>query len=180
MRVSASRGWMAALALALTSLSGCETSPGFGGAFGRAEPEPEAETSADEAAGAGGPTEGVEIGTLSAQELRPGECGLFLWTKTRPPQLVFFSPASDRPARMVIDAREVKLTRRSVEGAEFYRHFETEAYESEDRSLSVRLTVQKGAEMVDGALVPQGAMRVRKTDGWEVVAPVGGMVACEY
>ncbi|MEM6852046.1 MAG: hypothetical protein AAF527_09975 [Pseudomonadota bacterium] len=124
-------------------------------------------------------TEDLQLLALESQTLSPNACGLFLWSRVRPPNFVFFYEGVERGALVNLNGREVSLLRTSVDGREFFRQFETQTFASADGAVSASLTLEPGRQLVDGMVVPQGALKVKNEAGWEIIAPVGGLIACE-
>lgn len=157
----------------LVVLSGCE-SVGEGLIANRAEID-----SAPSAAAA--PQESpkdYQVGVLAPQSLNAGECGLFLWLRSSDRDLVLFS-GPDSTARMMINGQEVVMPRTSAEGAQVFAQFERQVFQGGRHTLHVDVRFERRAGMARGVVVPQGSVRLIDDGGWEMVMPVGGLVACE-
>lgn len=155
-------------ALAALLLGGCAT-PG-----GDAPPPPVPPASTPPASATAQP----HLGTLAPRKLAAGECGMFLWARTAERNLVFFNTRTGA-GRAVLGGREVELARASVSGAEILGQFETQTFAYEGLVVEVQVQFERRPGLARGAIIPQGALRMRRDDGWEYVLPVGGLVGCE-
>lgn len=120
----------------------------------------------------------ADIGTLAPRRLAAGECGMFLWTKGAEPKLVLFN-ARTGGAHAVLRGREVQLARAAADGTEVLGQFENQVFRVGDTSIQLTVGFERRAGLARGVVIPHGTMRVRREDGWEVIMPVGGLVACE-
>ncbi len=118
------------------------------------------------------------IGTLGPRKLAVGECGLFLWAKTAEQNLVFFNTRGGE-GQMMLSGRETKLTRISADGAEILGQFENQVFKHESLSIELQIQFETRPGLARGAVIPQGALRLKRDDGWEMFVPVGGLVGCE-
>ena len=121
---------------------------------------------------------GDEFGRLAARKLNKGECGLFLWTKSSDRRLVFFSRPNGT-ALVVLGGAEAELERSAVEGAEVLGLYERQTFTRANERLQVTVGFERRPGMDRGVVVPQGSLRLVRLDGWEMILPVGGLVACE-
>lgn len=119
----------------------------------------------------------VQVGTLPPQQLDDGECGLFLWTNSSDPRLVFAS-LSGGTAHMVVNGEDLDLARNVAEGQEYLGQFEKQNFYSPDLNVALNIVVERRANIVDGAVIPSATLRVTETNGWETVIPVGGLIGC--
>ena len=119
-----------------------------------------------------------EFGRLAARKLSKGSCGLFLWTKSSDRKLVFFSTPNGG-ASVVLGGAEVELERSAVEGAEVLGLYERQTFIRPNERLQVTVGFERRPGMDRGVVVPQGSLRLVRPDGWEMILPVGGLVACE-
>ncbi len=155
------------------SLSSCET-VGEGLQKNRPEisPDPHTNTIAQE------DFEKNRVGVLAPQSLEAGECGLFLWLRSSDRDLIFFS-GPNSTARMMINGQEVTIPRVSAEGAQILAQFERQIFQNDRNTVHLEMRFERRAGMTRGVVVPQGSVRLIDEDGWEMVMPVGGLVACE-
>lgn len=133
---------------------------------------------ATKAAGSPSATDSREIGTLAPRKLAAGECGMFLWSKASDRSLVFFN-ARGGAGHMVLSGREVEIARTAADGAEVLGQFETQIFRHEGLSIELQIQFERRQGLARGAIIPQGALRLKRDDGWEYILPVGGLVACE-
>jgi hypothetical protein len=118
------------------------------------------------------------IGTLAPRKLAAGECGMFLWAKSSERNLVFFNTRGGS-GQMVIGGEEVQLTRAAADGAEVLGQFENQTFKYERLSIELQIQFERRPGLARGAIIPQGALRLKRDDGWEYILPVGGLVGCE-
>jgi hypothetical protein len=152
------------ISTAILALAGCVTDGG-----------PAPVTQAQVAAPA---VETREIGTLSPRKLAAGECGMFLWSKAADRSLVFFNTRGGA-GQMMLDGREVKLVRAAADGAEVLGQFESQTFRHDQLSIELQIQFERRPGLARGAIIPQGALRLKRDDGWEYILPVGGLVGCE-
>lgn len=140
-----------------------------------AEPAPPA---APSVAASSAATGDVHLGTLAPRKLGAGECGMFLWAKTSERNLVFFNPRTGA-GRIVLNGKEVELTRTHAEGSEVLGQFETQRFAYGSLAIDLQVAFEQRPGLGRGAVVSQGALRMTRDDGWEYIVPVGGLVGCE-
>ena len=121
----------------------------------------------------------TRIGSLAARRLSAGSCGLFLWIRNAQRKQVLFADAATRTAEMMFDGAPVELTRTLADGPSAFGHFARQDFTGAGLSVTLDLTLDAREGMTDGVAVPQGSMRVSQPDGWQIVLPVGGLVACQ-
>lgn len=161
-----------ALGAAVLAVSGCVAGPPLAAAL-VAVPEP---TSGATSAAAKDGT--PDVGTLAPRKLAAGECGMFLWARTADRNLVFFNTRGGA-GQMVLGGREVKVERASADGAEVLGQFENQTFKYDRLSIELRIQFEHRPGLARGAIIPQGALRLKRDDGWEYILPVGGLVGCE-
>jgi len=119
----------------------------------------------------------VDVGTLPPQELAAGQCGLFLWTNSSEPRLVFMNVAGGE-AHMVVNGQALSFVRNAAEGQEYLGQFESQNFYSPAMSVSLTMDVERRPNIVDGAVVTAATLRLVEANGWETVIPVGGLIGC--
>ncbi len=152
----------AGVALAVLALGACSTAPG--------SPPPSTLQSA--------PADDRTVGTLAPRKLAAGECGMFLWARSAERNLVFFNTRGG-DGQMVLSGREARLARVSADGAEVLGQFENQTFRYDTLSIELQIKFEKRPGLARGAVIPQGALRLKRDDGWELILPVGGLVGCE-
>lgn len=155
------------LALAAVLLSACAATPGA-----PAVPPAVAATTA-------APDLENRIGELPPQQLAPGQCGLFLWGKSVPPQLVLFGTGREGQARMVLDGRAVDLVRATAEGDPVFGQFPRQSFALAGAEIGLTLEFERRPDLVGGAMVPRGLLELRDAAGWSQVMPVAGLIGCQ-
>lgn len=166
---------MFAGAAALT-LAGCIAAAPLGAAL-VAAPQPDAPEKSSAVKPAAAPGNPV-IGTLAPRKLAAGECGMFLWSKASERNLVFFTTRGGA-GQIILNGREVQLTRAAADGAEVLGQFESQTFRYEQLSIELQIQFERRPGLARGAIIPQGALRLKRDDGWEYILPVGGLVGCE-
>ncbi len=127
----------------------------------------------------------VQLTELAQRRLAENECGLFLWSRTPEPQLVFYSRNDSGVAQVNIAGEEMNLPRYQTGGNRFAGQFTEQMFRSEDGRIDVALIVERGETLADdggssrpAVRVPNGTLRLSRTDGWETVVGVAGLVGC--
>lgn len=122
---------------------------------------------------------GLPLQELPTQTLAKGQCALFLWARTTPPQRVFMALQDPAIARVRIGGRSVDLPRTAWEGEGVYGHYQRQSYAANGVTLDVTVQMDARSGLVGGAVVPTGAIEYRDAAGWQTVVPVAGMVGCQ-
>lgn len=125
-----------------------------------------------------GVSEGLAIGTLPAQRMVTGQCGLFLFTPKPAPRFVFFAEAASGTGKIMLNGRELALARTSVDGNLVNQHYSTQTYQSADE-IKVEVTFVAGDAAESGTSIDSGKLRVDRADGWSAVLPVSGATSCQ-
>ncbi len=142
--------------LAALLLAGCATS----GPAGAPEPD------------AGGLLEAPPI------KLEPGGCALVLWSATNRVR-VLTSAGAPPVARIRLGGDVVDLPQSSAAGAQLSGQAERQVFANEALSLSLTLAFDDARPLPAGAMIRSGAIELRRRDGWALIVPVAGVVACE-
>lgn len=124
-------------------------------------------------------TPDLTLERLEPQTLEVGECGMFLWSRANEPELMLV--AWDKPglARFRANGRVYSLPRVAFSGESANGHFERQRYSDGGVTVHLDVSFDRERQLRDGAYVRDGVMRVTSRRGWETVAPVGGMTACQ-
>ncbi|MEZ6000849.1 hypothetical protein [Hyphomonas sp.] len=115
---------------------------------------------------------------LPAQTLKPGKCGLFLWTRDEPRHFVLFFTAGEATAEAILDGRRQALTIDSQEGDVFGQFLTRMAFRKPDGN-PVSLTLSPGEEIEGGRRVPLARLIYNNAEGWEIITPLTGLTACQ-
>ncbi len=175
-RAAVATGTMAALAAA-AALAACGSVPSIPWPGGD-DPPPASAPEAAPAAASSDPG-APRLGVLSPRSLARGECGLFLWTRAEPPELVFFSNPETGRAAIVVDGAERSLRRLSAEGSGAAGRPGAQTFATEAGDVSLRLTIQESEPVQSGYRVGAASLRVTKADGWSGVVAAAGLAACQ-
>ena len=114
---------------------------------------------------------------LGPQQLAPGECGLFLWSKTDASSFIFFSRAASgsavfKPEENLLDLQQVGA------GGTIFGQFNTEQSYADGDGGTVELTFEAGESLSDGQRISGGLITMTDVDGWRTKLPVLGLRAC--
>lgn len=115
--------------------------------------------------------------SLPAQDLEPGECGLFLWTAQEPHRLIFFRKADSASADGILSSKRTTLSVVAERGTIFGQFLTDVDYRSDD-GQSVIVSLVPGEQVEDGQRTKSAEIRVRTSDGWETIIPASGLTAC--
>mgnify|MGYP000365289561 CR=1 FL=1 len=119
------------------------------------------------------------VGALGAQELKSGECGLFLFSGNPSPRFIFFGEAASRVGKMVLDNKEVTFVRVKGEGGVADLHFTEQSYSSPAHQLTVDISFTPEENIgVYGTRISSGTLKLQRDDGWSMVMSVGGATSC--
>jgi len=118
------------------------------------------------------------VGALPAQRVPPGSCGLFLWANMPERTLVYYSDNKTAESHIQLDGRQVALPRFEASGGSLLGHFFRQSFKNEQLLLTVSFKAEIKEGLNQGAIVRGGALRIQETSGWEIVAPVAGLIGC--
>lgn len=116
---------------------------------------------------------------LPPQVLNPGDCGLFLWSQTDASKFIFFRKAGDGVARMLIGDQDRRLIATDFDGDIFGQFFTEQKFESQSSGHAIDLSFSPGDELIDGARISGGRIRLTDAEGWVTTIPVLGVRACK-
>lgn len=117
------------------------------------------------------------IAQLVPKTLKPGECGLFMFTRETPRRFVLFSLAASNQANIMLDESEATLPLTAAGGDIFGQFLTVQTFSNDVESLSLRLT--PGDLIENGQRVPVASLIRTTADGWEVITPLQGVRACK-
>jgi len=115
---------------------------------------------------------------LGPQTLLPGECGLFLWSKTDPSKFIFFSKAVSGTALITQGAEPIDLTMTRA-GGDLFGQFNTEMSYASVAGDEITLGLTPGAVLDGGQRVEAGLITTINSGGWQAKLPVLGVRACQ-
>jgi hypothetical protein len=121
----------------------------------------------------------VRFEALPPQQLDPGVCGLFLWSRTERPALVLVARDNPAEAKVRVDGRTRDLRRAAFSGDPNSGHFQRQTFSDGRLTLDLEITFDASRPVRDGAIISGGVLRTRDEAGWETMQPVGGLVACK-
>ena len=115
---------------------------------------------------------------LGPQNVEPGECALFLWSKTDTTKFIFFSKALSGQATFAQGEEPLTLTQISA-GGDILGQFNTRTSYLAPDGRELELTIEPGEVMIDGQRIEDGLIRLDDIEGWQTVLPVVGVRACQ-
>lgn len=119
------------------------------------------------------------VGALDRQELKEGECALFLWAALPQRRLVLFQRADVPSAEMRIDGVLVTLNRSRAEGEPLFGIFPDQSLAEGRISVTLSITRERLQTITKGAVVRQASLNVSDASGWSVITPVAGLISCQ-
>lgn len=122
---------------------------------------------------------GMKFQALPSQTLKPGQCGLFLWSRNERPEFIVFVP--DNPARATanINGRIRQLDRKTRSGDRVLGHYRKQSFAAGAFAFELELTYDVERTVKEGAIIRQGVLRTYDSKGATTVVPVGGMIGCQ-
>lgn len=119
----------------------------------------------------------IAIGDLPAQTLKPGQCGLFLFTPFPSPRFVFFSESATNSGKIILNGQERKLELASTKGALMDQHYTDTVYKTVGQTtISVEIDEFERTEI--GVRIETGLINIKDSEGWNLTVPVSGRTAC--
>lgn len=149
-------------------------------------PEPAAEPAAQSEAPANAPVirsigdDEVlsRIGTIPAQQVPPGECGLFLWAKREDAPLIMFQ-RSNGATLMRVDGSLQGLERQSTEDQIALQFYRNQQFALGDMAIKVTVTPEQTRTLQQGLKLPGGSISITTQSGWSAAIPVAGAIGCQ-
>jgi hypothetical protein len=122
--------------------------------------------------------DGLPIGVLPRQSLPATGCAAYLWTVSDKRVLVAMASADDRRLRVVLDGATVDLPRITQGGASNFGLSDTAEYAAADTHATLDLRIETRGDLLKGAVVPEGSLRLDRVGKDGVVVPVTGLIGC--
>lgn len=118
------------------------------------------------------------IGTIPAQQVSSGECGLFLWAKREDAPLIMFQ-RSNGETLMRVDGALQGLNRSSMENQIALQFYRDQQFALGDMSFKVSVTPEQTRTLQQGLKVPSGSISISTESGWSAAIPVAGAIGCQ-
>lgn len=115
---------------------------------------------------------------LGPQQLDPGDCGLFLWSKTDVTKFIFYSEALTGTALFAQGSTPIQLEQVAAGGNIFGQFNTLMRYEANDRRI-VELSMVPGEELEGGQRLESGLLTLTDAEGWVTKLPILGVRACQ-
>lgn len=124
------------------------------------------------------PIAGLPLDVLPKQDLPATGCAAFLWTATEQRTLVAMATAEPARLRVSLDGAIVDLTRTAQRGAANFGLGESADYAAPGIRATLDLRIETRGDLVKGAAIPDGALRLDRDGKDGVVVPLTGLVGC--
>lgn len=118
------------------------------------------------------------IGTIPAQQVASGECGLFLWAKREDAPLILFQ-RSNGDTLMRVDGALQGLSRSSMDNQIALQFYRDQQFTVGDMSIKVSVTPEQTRTLQQGLKVPNGSISISTQSGWSAAVPVAGAIGCQ-
>lgn len=119
----------------------------------------------------------ITIGDLPAQTLKPGQCGLFLFTPFPSARFVFFSESATKSGKIILNGQKRTLALASTKGALMDQHYTDTVYKTAGQTtISVEIDEFERTEI--GVRIETGLINIKDSEGWNLTVPVSGRTAC--
>lgn len=118
------------------------------------------------------------VGAVPAQRVLPGNCGLFLWANMPERTLVFYTDSKASMGIIQLDGQRVILPRIEASGESILGHFFRQSFENDQLLVTVSFNAEIKEGLNKGAIVREGTWRIQEKSGWEIVAPIAGLIGC--
>lgn len=118
------------------------------------------------------------IGTIPAQQVATGECGLFLWAKREDAPLILFQ-RSNGNTLMRVDGSVQGLARTAMENQLALQFFRNQEFTLADMTIKVAIVPEQTRTLQQGLKVPSGSISISTQSGWSAAIPVAGAIGCQ-
>ena len=115
---------------------------------------------------------------LGPQKLDPGECGLFLWSKTDTSRFIFFSRALSGTALFKQKDEQLNL-RQTRSTGRIFGQFNTDMTYQDQKGSTIHLVYSGGDILDNGQRIQDGLITITDNSGWRTKLPVLGVRACQ-
>lgn len=123
------------------------------------------------------PESTITIGDLPAQTLKPGQCGLFLFTPFPSPRFVFFSESVTNRGKIILNGQERTLELASTKGALMDQHYTDTVYKTAGLT-TINVEIDEFERTEIGVRIETGLINIKDSEGWNLTVPVSGRTAC--
>ncbi len=118
------------------------------------------------------------VTALQPQELRPGQCAVFLFERRPPNRFVLFEDLDAGQAQIVHDGRVHRASVSGQRGAFVTGEAFSRAYVESAESLTFTLEGEVGEETGSGPRLENVLLSVIAADGQRIVRPLAGVRSC--
>lgn len=127
---------------------------------------------------AAAPIPGLPLDALPKQDMPASGCAAFLWTATEQRTLVAMAVAEPAHLRVSLDGVSVDLPRVAQRGSAAFGLSESSDYAAPGIRATLDLRIETRGDLVNGAAIPDGALRLDRDGKDGVVVPITGLVGC--
>ncbi|MEE9347747.1 MAG: hypothetical protein V3U82_06100 [Robiginitomaculum sp.] len=117
------------------------------------------------------------MGQLTPRDLKPGDCGLFIWSAGPARRLVLFSQNSANEAVWHDGKLEHKLSIKTRSGSEAFAQYPRQEFETQSGE-TMRLSLGAAQSIESGMRYKSGLLSYDDSENWGVVTPVVGLSSC--
>jgi len=122
--------------------------------------------------------EGLPLAVLPKQQLPAKGCAAFLWTLSGTQPMIAMASADPAQIRLSLAGTITDLPRISQQDDAGFGFSNSATYGSGDVTATLDMKVMARGDLKDGALVPEGTLRLDRKGQDGVVLPVVGMIGC--
>lgn len=120
----------------------------------------------------------LPIDVLPRQALPASGCAAYLWTATELRRLVAMATAEPARLRIVLDGATIDLPRMAQRGVANFGLTDSADYAIAGTRATLDLRIETRRDLVKGAVVPDGVLRIDRDGRDGVVLPVTGLIGC--
>lgn len=124
------------------------------------------------------PIPGLPLDVLPKQQMPVTGCSAYLWTATEQRTLVAMAAAEPAHLRVSLDGAIVDLPRTAQRGAINFGLSDSTDYAAPGIRATLDVRIETRGDLVKGAVVRDGALRIDRDSKDGVVVPITGLVGC--
>jgi len=124
------------------------------------------------------PIPGLPLDVLAKQNLPATGCAAYLWTGSDQRVLVAMVAADPAHLRVSLDGAIVDLPRVAQRGGASFGLNDSTDYAAPGIRATLDLSIETRGDLVKGAAIPDGALRLDRDGKDGVVVPITGLVGC--
>jgi hypothetical protein len=122
---------------------------------------------------------GVPFQEIAQQQLAPGQCALFLWARTSPARRILMATQNPASARIALKGKTLDLPLTAWDGEAHMGIHEVQTFSANGVTITVRFDGKSREGLIGGLVAENGSVEMKDAEGWELVVPAAGMLACQ-